>query len=264
MTLEQALALYLNHDMQKTATKIDLNCDMGEGMSSDNAIMPYISSANIACGFHAGNNDTIKKTIELCQEHKVAIGAHPGFADKPNFGRVAVKLDEKKLYDLFSEQIYITQKFASQAGAVVHHVKPHGALYNMAATDKVYAQTILRATKDVDANLIFYGLSNSYMIEEAVTLHIKTASEVFADRTYQDDGTLTPRGKANALIADISAGVKQALRMITEGKVISVNNKTVFIKADTICLHGDGEHAEVFARTIFEALQKQHIYIETI
>ncbi|MCC6288496.1 MAG: LamB/YcsF family protein [Chitinophagaceae bacterium] len=244
--------------------KIDLNCDMGEGMSSDAAIMPYISSANIACGYHAGDEDTIKRTIALCMEHKVAIGAHPGFADKKNFGRVAVQLSETALYDLFTAQLFIIQKAAAAMGATVHHVKPHGALYNMAATGNVYAKTIAKATKDVDANLIFYGLSNSYMIEAAAALNIKTASEVFADRTYQDDGTLTPRSESNALITDTTVVVKQAMQLITENNVTSVNDKTVFVKADTICLHGDGEYAEVFAKTIFDALQKKHINIETI
>ncbi|MFT3949665.1 MAG: 5-oxoprolinase subunit PxpA [Agriterribacter sp.] len=244
--------------------KIDLNCDMGEGMSTDAAIIPYISSANIACGYHAGDEDTIKRTIALCLKHSVAIGAHPGFADKNNFGRITVKLNEKELYDLFTAQLFIIQKAAAEMGATVHHVKPHGALYNMAATDNVYAKTIAKATKDVDAGLIFYGLSNSYMIEAAAALHIKTASEVFADRTYQDDGTLTPRSQSNALITDTTLVVKQALQLVTENKVTSVNNKTVFVKAGTICLHGDGEHADIFAKIIFEALQQQHIHIETI
>lgn len=244
--------------------KIDLNCDMGEGMDTDPTIMPYISSANIACGFHAGDDDTIKRSIELCLEHNVAIGAHPGFADKANFGRVAINLQEKELYDLFAEQIYIIKKIASQAGAFIHHVKPHGALYNIAATDKVYAQTLLRATRDVDANLIFYGLSNSCMIEEAVNLSIKTASEVFADRTYQEDGRLTPRNENNALIINANEAVKQVLNLVIKNKVVTITGKTIFVNAETVCLHGDGEHATIFAKTIFEALQKRQIKIESI
>ncbi|MBX3254306.1 MAG: LamB/YcsF family protein [Chitinophagaceae bacterium] len=243
---------------------IDLNCDMGEGMSTDAAIMPYISSANIACGYHAGNEDTIKKTIALCLKYNVAIGAHPGFADKKNFGRVAIKLSETELYDLFHSQILLVKDIAMKMGALLHHVKPHGALYNMAATDSVYAKIIVKAAKDADANLIFYGLGNSYMIEEAATLHIKAASEVFADRTYQDDGTLTPRSRDNALITDINIAVEQAVQLITGNKVNTVSGKTIPVKADTICVHGDGTHAASFARTIYETLQKENIKIETI
>lgn len=250
--------------MEKPIPKIDLNCDMGEGMSTDAAIMPYISSANIACGYHAGDEDTIRRTIALCLKYKVAIGAHPGFADKKNFGRVAIRLSDTELYDLLTEQVFIIKKLATEMGAVVHHVKPHGALYNMAATDKGYAKTILKATKDAGAGLIFYGLSNSCMIEAAAALSIKAASEVFADRTYQDDGTLTPRSESNALITDTSVAAEQAMQLVTENKVVSVNGRTIFVTADTICLHGDGAHAAIFAKTIFEALQKQYVIIETI
>ncbi|MFT3748610.1 MAG: 5-oxoprolinase subunit PxpA [Agriterribacter sp.] len=244
--------------------KIDLNCDMGEGMNTDEAIMPYISSANIACGAHAGDEETIKRTIALCLRHKVAIGAHPGFADKKNFGRTAVKLSPQILYDLFSAQVLLVKKIAAQMGAVLHHVKPHGALYNIAAADKIYAQTILKAVKDIDAALIFYGLSNSYMTKEAKALNIKAASEVFADRTYQDNGTLTPRTMSNALITDTSEAVKQAIQLVTENKVTSVTGKTVFVNTDTICLHGDGVHADIFAKIIFENLKQKGISIETI
>lgn len=244
--------------------KIDLNCDMGEGMLTDEDIMPYISSANIACGAHAGDEDTIKRTIALCLKYNVAIGAHPGFADKNNFGRIPVKLSPAELYDLFYSQIVVVKEIAADMGAVLHHVKPHGALYNMAATDNAYAQTLAKAAREADSALIFYGLSNSCMIEAALLANIKAANEVFADRTYQDNGTLTPRSEDNALITDTNIAVEQALQLITLHKVNAVSGKTVVVKADTICLHGDGAHAVDFARTIYERLQKENIKVETI
>lgn len=243
---------------------IDLNCDMGEGMITDEAIMPYISSANIACGFHAGDEDTIQKTISLCLKYNVAIGAHPGFADKKNFGRLSMQLSTQELYDVFAEQLMLIKNFAEKSGARLHHVKPHGAMYNMAATNKVYAQTLAKATKDIDDHLIFYGLSNSCMIEEAKALQLQTASEVFADRTYQENGTLTPRSEQNALITDNDEMIRQALALVTEQKVKMVSGKIITVQADTICLHGDGAHADIFAKEIFETLVKAGITIETI
>lgn len=244
--------------------KIDLNCDMGEGMPTDEAIMPFISSTNIACGYHAGDEKIIQKTIALCLQHKVAIGAHPGFADKENFGRTTMQLSEEELYTIFTDQVLLIKSIAEKLGGTLHHVKPHGALYNMAAKNKMYAHTLLKATKAVDADLIFYGLSNSLMITEAEQFNVKTASEVFADRTYQDDGSLTPRSEANALITDIATTARQALQIIQHGNVTSINNVSIRIKADTICIHGDGEHAVSFAKAIFEQLQQNGIRIETI
>jgi UPF0271 protein len=163
---------------------IDLNCDMGEGMDNDALLMPFISSANIACGYHAGDEEIIKKTINLSLQHGITIGAHPGFADKENFGRSEQQLSNEQFYDLISEQLTILQKFIDEAGTVLHHVKPHGALYNMSAKDPLLANIIARAVKDHNASLILYGLSNSHSINEAEKLQLKTASEVFADRTY--------------------------------------------------------------------------------
>lgn len=243
---------------------IDLNCDMGEGMGTDAAIMPYISSANIACGYHAGDEDTIKRTIALCLRHGVAIGAHPGFADKKNFGRTPVKLPLNELYDLFAEQVLLMKDIAEKMGGVLHHVKPHGAMYNMAATGKTYAQTLAKATKDIDPKLIFYGLSHSYMIEEATALQLRTASEVFADRTYREDGTLTPRNEYNALMTDTGKMTDQALYMVNEKSVRAVTGKIIAVNADTICIHGDGAHAEIFAKEILETFVKAGISIKTI
>ena len=237
---------------------------MGEGMLNDALIMPYLSSANIACGYHAGSDDIIKKTIDLALKYKVAIGAHPGFADKKNFGRTEQKLTGKQYYSLVAEQLAIIQKHIQYAGAVLHHVKPHGALYNMSARDPSLANIIATAIRDHNPSLILYGLSNSYSITEAEKLGLKTASEVFADRTYTDEGTLTPRTQPNALIADEKQSQQQVLQMIKEQTVISTNNKIIKVKADTICLHGDGEHAVEFAQLISETLKASNIAIKTI
>jgi UPF0271 protein len=243
---------------------IDLNCDMGEGMPNDAHIVPFISSANIACGYHAGENDIIKKTIELCLKHHVAIGAHPGFADKENFGRKEQQLSGSQYYDLVSEQLAIMQKSVDDAGAVLHHVKPHGALYNMSAKDATLANIIAAAVKDHNPSLILYGLSNSYSISEAEKINLKTASEVFADRTYTDEGKLTPRIQPNALIDSEERSLQQVLQMIKEQTINSTNNKTVAVKADTICIHGDGIHAVSFAQLIFKTLKENSIALKTI
>ena len=240
---------------------IDLNCDMGEGIGNDASIMPYISSANIACGFHAGNVDIMRQTIELALEHNVAIGAHPGFDDKENFGRIEQQLSDDEVYDLIKTQLEILQKHIDEAGAIMHHIKPHGALYNMSAKNYTVASIIARAVKDHDPSLILYGLSNSQSIIAAEEKNLKTASEVFADRTYMDDGTLTPRTHSNALITDNKQSIKQVLQMVQQQTVTSVNNKTVTVKANTICIHGDGIHAVEFAKKITDALNERAIKI---
>ena len=243
---------------------IDLNCDMGEGMSTDALIMPYISSVNIACGYHGGDTDTIKRTIELALQHNLAIGAHPGFADKENFGRKEQQLSNEQYYNLVREQLNIIQQIINASGATLHHVKPHGALYNMSATNPSLANIIALVVKDHDASLILYGLSNSSSIYEAEKLELKTASEVFADCTYTDDGSLTPRTNPNALITSEQQSLQQVLQMLQEQTVTSTNNKTVPVKADTICIHGDGAHAITFAQLIFKTLKQNNIAIQTI
>ena len=243
---------------------IDLNCDMGEGLTNDALLMPYISSANIACGYHAGDEDIMKRTIQLALLHSVAIGAHPGFNDKANFGRTEMSLSAAEVYDLVTDQIYQLKKTAANAGATVHHVKPHGALYNMSARDAALANTIAKAVYDVDSQLILFGLSGSHSITEAQTIGLKTASEVFADRTYEDNGSLTPRSQPNALIGSDAECIQQVLQMIEEKSVTSVSGKKIPIKAETICLHGDGQHAVSFAAYIYQTLQQKNIGIKSI
>ena len=243
---------------------IDINCDMGEGVGNDERIMPFISSANIACGYHAGDDETMKHTIDLAIQHNVAIGAHPSFFDKKNFGRSEMRLSVAEIYDLVFLQLRTIDKFIKEKKARLCHVKPHGALYNMSAADPTIAKAIAQAVKDFDDELILFGLSGSQSIAQAEMLSLKAANEVFADRTYKDDATLTPRTESNPMIEDVNKSVQQVLKMIKEKVVLSVNNKRVPIIGDTICIHGDGKHAVEFARAIYQALKDEHIQVKPV
>ena len=233
---------------------IDIKCDMGEGAGNDESIMPFISSANIACGYHAGDERSIWDCIELALKHGVAIGAHVSFLDKENFGRKEMKLDPAMVYELVTQQLVIMFELTSELNAPIHHVKPHGALYNMAATDPALASAIAAAVKDFDHNLLFYGLSGSCLVTEANKLGLTTVAEVFADRTYQDDGTLTPRSATGALIESEEGALKQVLQMVSEGTVTSLAGKVLPILAETICVHGDGKDPVGFSKKIKEGL----------
>lgn len=240
--------------------KIDINCDLGEGMPHDALLMPFISSANIACGFHAGDVDTIRTTIDLCIQHEVYIGAHPSFQDRANFGRTERNLSDEELYDLVMLQIQLLDNAAKIAGASLHHVKPHGALYNMAARDRQMAFIISTAVHDYDDQLILYGLANSFLIEEGMLAGLKVYQETFADRTYQDNGQLTSRSQPNALLENEEMVLKQVMQIL-DGSLISVNEKEIHVDADTICIHGDGSHAISFAKCIFETLRDHGIQL---
>jgi UPF0271 protein len=243
---------------------VDLNCDMGEGIGNDELIMPFISSANIASGYHAGDEKTIWHTIELAIKHNVAIGAHVSFFDKENFGRSEMNLPAGQVYELITQQLIILKEIADSFDIKMKHVKPHGALYNMSAKNAMLAKTIAAAIKDFDESLILFGLSGSHLIKEAKATGLKTASEVFADRTYQDDGSLTPRSQPNALIEDTHRAVQQVLQMITKGTVTTVSGKQISIAAETICIHGDGKNAIAFAKTIHDNLKQHNIDIKAI
>jgi len=228
---------------------------MGEGVGNDELIMPFIHSANIACGYHAGDAATMQQTVELCLKYKVAIGAHPSFFDRENFGRTEMKLEQEEIYDLISQQLFILNETVAGFDTKLLHVKPHGALYNMSAKDSLLAKTIARAVKDFDASLIVVGLSGSYSVSEAKALGLKTANEVFADRSYQDDGSLTPRSQSNAIIDDTEKVVQQVVQMINEGTVTTISGKKIPIVAETICIHGDGKQAVDFAKAIHNAIR---------
>jgi UPF0271 protein len=244
--------------------EVDLNCDMGEGMGNDEFIMPYISSANIACGYHAGDEKIIWKTIELAAQYNVAVGAHVSFFDKDNFGRSEMNLPAHEIYDLVTQQLIILNEIADSFSVKISHVKPHGALYNMSARDAALAKTIAQSVKDFEENLVLFGLSGSHSVEEAKAIGLKTASEVFADRTYQEDGSLTPRSQAGALIEDTGKAIQQVLQMIKEGTVTTITGKQIPIVAETICIHGDGKHAAAFAKKIYENLKQNNIGIKAI
>lgn len=229
---------------------IDINCDMGEGMGNDGAIMPFVTSANIACGFHAGDEETMRTTILLAKQHGVNIGAHPSFFDRENFGRREQKTSPADVYQLMMEQLFLFGKIAAANDAAIYHVKPHGALYNQAAKENRLAKAIAQAVRDFDENLVLFGLSGSASIAEAEKLGVKTFSEVFADRTYQDDGSLTPRPQPGALIEDEEMAIAQVLQMVQKGTVTAVSGKEVPIKANTVCIHGDGKNAVDFAKRL--------------
>ncbi|MBU0697604.1 MAG: LamB/YcsF family protein [Bacteroidetes bacterium] len=248
---------------------IDINCDMGEAfgnypMPNDEILFKYISSANIACGFHAGDSTVMEDTVALAIKNGVAIGVHPGLPDLQGFGRREMKISPKEAYQITLYQIGALSGFVKAAHTKLHHVKPHGALYNMAAKDVKLAQAIVDAIHNFDSSLILYGLAGSEMINSAAKIGLKTASEVFADRTYQDDGSLTPRSQSNALITNEKESLVQVLKMVNQQQVMSVNQKIISLKADTLCIHGDGEHAVEFAKTIHQTLKNEGITIKAL
>lgn len=244
--------------------RIDLNCDLGEGMDNDALIMPYISSANIACGYHAGDADTMKRTVELALRHGVAIGAHPSFNDRAHFGRLEMELEETALYDLIVDQLRVLDKITREQGAVLHHVKPHGALYNMAAGNEQMANVIAKAVSDFDKKLVLYGLSGSALLRAGEKYGLVTASEVFADRSYQDDGSLTPRSVAGAMLEKEEEALQQVLDMVLRNSTRSLSGKIIPINAGTICVHGDGANAVAFAKAIHDSLKQHGIEIRPI
>ncbi len=243
---------------------IDLNCDMGEGCGNDAELIRFISSANIACGYHAGDEDTMKRTVDLALENGVAIGAHPGYRDRENFGRTPMDLTPEEIGSLITEQIGVLDKITKAAGGSITHVKPHGALYNKAARDRDLAGAIARAVSDYDRGLALFGLSGSESINEAKKCGLRTVSEVFADRTYQTDGSLTSRNAPNALIQDENTALTQVLDMIKYGRVRSTDGIMIAITAETVCIHGDGQNAVKFARTINQALTETGILIKPV
>jgi len=245
---------------------IDLNCDMGESygawkMGADADVMPFISSANIASGFHAGDPATIRKTVRLAVDSGVAIGAHPSLPDLMGFGRRAMKISPQDMYDLVIYQAGAVEAFARAAGAKLHHVKCHGALYNMAAMDEGLSEAMIKAVRDLGSGVMLYALSESKNFQLAKKANIPVAGEVFADRGYSDDGTLAPRDKPGGMIEDPAQSVKQVLGMIEGGFVTSLSGKKVSVAADTLCLHGDQPGAVAFAKKLRETFKDRGISV---
>ena len=250
---------------------IDLNCDMGEGLPTDQAIYPFISSANIACGGHAGDPDTMRRSVESALLHGVAVGAHPSYPDPTGFGRTDILESRpgagdkpfpfKALVSVLTAQIAVLQSICREMGTRLHHVKPHGALYNRAAGDPVVSAMICDAVTAIDPSLIIYGLSGSLTRSAAATAGLHFVSEVFADRTYRPDGSLTPRTEANALIHDTPAMLYQVLTMVRSRQVRTAAGEVIPITAETICLHGDGDQAVPFASILRSELERNGIKV---
>lgn len=243
---------------------IDFNCDLGEDCGDDVGIVPYISSASIACGFHAGSPDTMRRTVALCLAHGVAIGAHPSHADRENFGRVAHPLSSEEAYALTLYQVAALDGFVRAAGGRLHHVKPHGALYNQAARDASLADAIARAVCDHDAGLVLYGLSGSALTTAGERLGLQVAHEAFAERRYEADATLTPRSHADASIEDLPTAAAQVARMLEAGIVVARTGESVPLRADSICLHGDRPDAAAFARGLRQTIESNGFAIRTM
>lgn len=248
---------------------VDLNSDLGESygafkMGQDDLVMKYITSANIAAGYHAGDHNVVKRSIQLAIDNNVGIGAHPGYQDLQGFGRRPMVLDPEEIYNLVVYQVGAVDAFARIHNDSLNHVKPHGALYNMAAKDAERAHAIAQAVYDVNPNLILFGLAGGELVEAGKKVGLKTASEVFADRTYQADGTLTSRTEANALITDADEAVHRVIRMVKDGKVEAVDGSDIPIEADTICVHGDSDQALQFVMRLKDGLEKHDIMIRKV
>lgn len=242
------------------ATRIDLNCDLGESfgawrMGDDAALLALVSSANIACGFHAGDPDIMRDTVALAVAHGVAIGAHVSLHDLQGFGRREIAVTAAEVHALTLYQIGALHAFARAGGSRLTHVKPHGALYNMAARDRPLADAIANAVRDFDPQLRLFGLAGSALIDAGHALGLPVAAEVFADRRYCPDGSLQPRRESGAVIEDAAAASAQAISLARDGRVQTVAGGWLNLQADTVCLHGDGTHAVALAQQLRLALQ---------
>lgn len=249
--------------------RIDLNCDMGESfgqytMGQDEDILDYVTSANIACGYHAGDAATMHRTVTAALRKGVGIGAHPGLPDLVGFGRREMRITAREAYDMVVYQIGALYGFVKAEGARLQHVKPHGALYNMAVKNAVLAEAIAEAVYKIDASLILFGLAGSKLIEAGQQIGLRTANEVFADRTYQADGSLTPRSQAGALIDEEAAAVRQVVGMVRDRMVRSQQGALVAVAADTVCIHGDGPNAIAFAQRLRHDLPLQDISVLSV
>lgn len=231
-------------------------------MGDDDRLMDFVSSVNIACGFHAGDPSTIRRTVETAVGKHLKLGAHPSYPDRQGFGRREMALSAAEIFDFVLYQVAALKGLCEALGGRLHHVKPHGALYNDAAKQSEKAAAIAEAVKKIDSELIVYGLSGSRLITEAEKIGLRTASEVFADRTYQPDASLTPRRLENALIEDDRKAVSQVMEMVFEQRVTALSGEIVPLRAETICIHGDGPHAVEFARLISSSLTARGVAIQ--
>ena len=247
----------------------DINCDLGEydvsgSEENDEAIMPFITSANIACGMHAGSPLIIEKTIRMALKNGVAVGAHPGYPDRKNFGRKSLPMPDAELRASVIYQTGAVKTMVEANGGILQHVKPHGALYNDAAVDYEKALVIAKAVMDVDPALVLVGLSGSQIIHAAASIGLPFASEAFADRAYADDGTLVPRNIKGSVLEDTRSVIDRVIRMLKDRQIDSINGETITLMAETICIHGDNPMAVEFAGRLSEALISEGIILKSI
>lgn len=241
--------------------KVDLNADVAEGCGQDDKLMTIVSSANVCCGLHAGSYAEMLTTLQLAKKNNVRVGAHPSLDDRENFGRTDQVLDEDGYRALMRYQLGATKALCDLVGVPLEYVKPHGALYNQAAANESLADILVSEIKSFDSNLKVMGLSGGYLVKSAKNHGLEAISEVFADRNYEKDGSLVSRSKDNALITDTDEATNHVMQMITEGSVTSICGEKVPVDAQSVCLHGDGEHAILFAQEIKKQLEIKGIEI---
>ncbi|MCF6095064.1 LamB/YcsF family protein [Microaerobacter geothermalis] len=251
------------------AACVDLNSDLGESfghyrIGNDEKVLDFVTSANIACGYHAGDHNVMHRTVKMAVEKGVGLGAHPGLPDLIGFGRRPMEVSPEDVYNFTIYQVGALQAFARLYGQRLQHVKPHGALFNMASKDPVIAKAIVQAVYDLDKELILFGLAGSELVKAGQEAGLQVAQEVFADRTYQPDGTLTSRTQLNAMIHEPEEAIARVIRMVTEGKVTAVDGTDLDIQADTICVHGDEPQALVFVQRLRHVLQKNGIDVKKV
>ncbi len=241
--------------------RIDFNCDLGEGCGDDAAIIPLISSASIASGGHAGDEATMRQTLRLCRQHGVAAGAHPSFEDREHFGRRVLTLPAQDIARSVRMQLERLSTIAAEEGVRLHHVKPHGALYNVAADDREVAAAFAATVAAFDPSLVLFGLSGSALTQAGRAHGLRVAHEVFAERGYDAHGRLLPRGTPGAVIESLDDAIAQVQRLVAQGEVVADDGRIVPLRADTLCLHGDRTDAAAFARAVRAALEAEGITI---
>ncbi|MCQ2009932.1 MAG: 5-oxoprolinase subunit PxpA [Sporolactobacillus sp.] len=248
--------------------QIDLNCDLGESfghyvIGNDEKILPLISSANIACGFHAGDFSEMHRTVARAKKNAVAIGAHPGLPDLKGFGRKEMHVSPTEVYDMVVYQIGALQAVAKAQSIRVNHVKPHGALYHMASDQEKYAKAVVQAVSDVDPNLLLFAMDGTFLASAGEKVGLHVIYEAYADRTYQPNGSLTPRSEPKALITETDQALRQVMQMLQDRTVTAVNGGKVSVRAETLCVHGDGTSALAFAAIIRKELQNCGVKIKS-
>jgi len=246
------------------SARTDFNCDLGEGMPQEAAILPHISSASLACGFHAGEPEALRASLRACREHGVAVGAHPSFPDREGFGRRELDCTPAQVYAQTLYQLGALAALARAEGIALRHVKPHGALYNLAARDADIATAIAEAVRDFDPTLRLFGLSGSELPRAGERLGLAVAHEVFAERRYEASGQLTPRGHPDAVIESIDESLTQVRDLVRDGRVRSRTGERIALRADSLCLHGDRPDAAAFASALRRALEDEGIRVQAL